>query len=253
MDTPALPVPHADPAPDIARLAARFRRANGPVIALLNRLGGQIEEQLDKLPPQFRARVEGATMAGLTQAMTVARLGRFAPNMGPAAAPALVAVTGAAGGAGGLATSLAELPVTITVILHAIAREAEAQGFDTADPGIRAECLRVLCQGSPLAQDDGVNTALIGARLTLTGPAVQKLLATLAPGLAAVLTRKLAAQAVPVLGALTGAALNAAFLRYYRDLAHVRFGLLRLAQTHGAERVVADFSRATEKPRLRKL
>lgn len=254
MDMPAaLPVAHADPAPDIARLAARFRRANGPVIALMTRLGGRIEDQLDKLPPAFRARVEIATMACLRQAMSVARLGRYAPRMGPAAAPALAAVTGAAGGAGGLATSLAELPLTVTVILHAIAREAEAQGFDTADPGIRAECLRVLCQGSPLAQDDGVNTALLGARLTLTGPAVQKLLSTLAPGLAAVLTRKLAAQAVPVLGAVTGAALNAAFLRHYRDLAHVRFGVLRLAERHGAERILADFARATEAPRLRPL
>ncbi|MFN4157360.1 MAG: EcsC family protein [Gemmobacter sp.] len=253
MNTRALPVPFADPAPEIARLAARFRRANGPVIVVMTRLGGQIEDQLAKLPPQFRTRVEAATMAALEHSLTISRLGRLAPRLGPSAAPALAAVTGAAGGVGGLATSLAELPVTLTVILHTIAREAEAQGFDTASPAIRAECLRVLCQGSPLAQDDGVNTALVGARLTLTGPAVHKLLATVAPGLAAILTRKLAAQAVPVLGALTGAALNAAFLRYYRDLAHVRFGLLRLAETHGPDRIIADFARATEPPRVRRL
>ena len=45
----SLPVPaplSADPAPEIAALAERWKRANGPVIALLNRLGGSIESQL---------------------------------------------------------------------------------------------------------------------------------------------------------------------------------------------------------------
>lgn len=250
MESTALPVPFADPAPEIARLALVYRRANGPVMALMTRIGGQLEEQMAKLPPGLRARIEGATLAGLERAMTVSGLGRHAPRTGPMGAPALVALTGAAGGAGGLATSLAELPLTVTVILHAIAEQARIRGYDPADPAIRAECLRVLGQGSPLAQDDGVNTALLGARLTLTGPAMHKLLSTVAPGLAAVLTRKLAAQAVPVLGALTGAALNTAFLRYYRDLAEVRFGLLRLAETHGAERVAQAFASAAAPVRL---
>jgi hypothetical protein len=97
-----------------------------------------------------------------------------------------------------------------------------------------------------------VNTALIGARLTLTGPALQKLIATLAPKIAAGLSQKLAAQAVPVLGALSGAAVNAAFLSHYRELARIRFRLLRLAQEHGAERVVARFNAAASvKPLLR--
>ena len=110
--------------------------------------------------------------------------------------------------------------------------------------------LRVLAAGSPVASDDGVNTAFLSARLTLTGPAVSGLVATVAPGLAAILTRKLAAQAVPILGAITGAALNAAYLGYYRELARIRFALLRLGALHGAERVVADFSRAAEPARV---
>ncbi|QYK41246.1 MAG: EcsC family protein [Paracoccaceae bacterium] len=255
MDTPAataLPAARPDPAPEIARLAARYRRANGPVMALMNRLGGQVEDQLSNLPPVWRDRIETATLAALSRAVMVAQLGRHAPRTGPAGAPVLAALTGAAGGAGGIATAIAELPLTITLILHAILREAAALGFDPDDPGIRAEALRVMAQGSPLASDDGINTALIGARLTLTGPAMHKLIATLAPGLAAVLTRKLAAQAVPVLGAVTGAALNTAFLRSYRDLAHVRFGLLRLAEIHGAGRVLGDFAQATTPPRLRR-
>ncbi len=250
MDTvPALrPI---DPAPEIERLAARYRRANGPVIALMNKLGGRIEQQLAHLPPTLRARIDSTTREALERAMDVAVWGgRRAPRLGDNAAPMVAALTGAAGGVGGLATAAAELPVTITLILHTIARAAVAEGFDPADPGVRAECLRVLAAGSPAAGDDGVNTSFIGARLALSGSAVQKLLATVAPGLAATLTRKLAAQAVPVLGAVTGAALNAAYVRYYRELAHIRFALLRLAMEHGAERITTDFARLAEPARI---
>jgi uncharacterized protein (DUF697 family) len=44
-----------------------------------------------------------------------------------------------------------------------------------------------------------------------------------------VLGQKLAAQTVPVLGAAAGAATNYAYTRYYQDMAHVHFGLRRLA------------------------
>lgn len=256
METAGPPLPalrRPDPGPEIARLAARWRRANGPMMALMNRLGGQLEAQVAELPPGLRARIDEAVRGALDRAMALAVLGRHAPRTGPAGAPALAALAGAAGGAGGLPTALAELPLTVTLMLHAIAEEARAAGFDPDRAEIRAECLRVLGSGTPLAADDGVNTAFLGARLTLTGRAVEKMLSAVAPALASALTRKLAAQAVPVLGALTGAALNAAYLRHYRALAAVRFGLLRLTADHDPAAVAAAFARASEPPRLRRM
>ncbi|MGL6211861.1 MAG: EcsC family protein, partial [Paracoccaceae bacterium] len=70
--------------------------------------------------------------------------------------------------------------------------------------------------------------------------------------LAAAMGQKLAAQAVPVLGAISGAALNAAYLGYYRDMARIRFALLKLAETHGPEPVLAAFGAATAPPRINK-
>jgi hypothetical protein len=245
---PALP---EDPGPAIAALARRYRRAGGPVIALLNRLGGRIEGQLAQLPPAARRRIDRLVRAVLERSLALAVEGRRAPDLGPAAAPAVAALTGAVGGAGGLATAVAELPVTVTLILSAVCRAAEAAGFDPAEPAVRAEVLRVLADGGPLSRDDGVNTAFLGARLALTGGTVQKLLATVVPAFSAVLAQKLAAQTVPVLGALSGAAVNAAYLGYFRELAAVRFGLLALAARHGAERVHAEFARAAEPARVR--
>jgi hypothetical protein len=65
-----------------------------------------------------------------------------------------------------------------------------------------------------------------------------------------VLGQKLAAQAVPVLGAVSGAAMNAAYLSYYREIARVRFALLNLAQVHGTEAVEAEFRLATTPPKV---
>lgn len=242
---PALAAPDLDR--EIDALARAARRANGPVMALVNRIGGGVERQMAALPPAVRAELERVTAQALMAAHGIAGLGGEAGGRGTLAA---AMVTGAAGGAGGLLTSVAELPVTITVILRAIRAEATRAGFDPSEAGIRAACLEVFAAGSPMAGDDGVNTSFLSARLTVTGPALHKLIATVAPRLAATLGQKLAAQAVPVLGAVSGAALNAAFLRYYREMARIRFQLMRLSVQHGAETVTARFAKASAPPQI---
>ena len=243
-------VPPGDPLPEIRDLAARHKRANGPVISLVNRLGGTLEKQMALVPEVYRSQIERVVAQALSAAMTVAGQGDRLPDTGPRGPLFAAMATGAAGGAGGLPTAVAELPVTVTVILHAIRQAARAEGFDPDDPSVRAECIRVFGAGSPLASDDGINTSFFSARMTLTGPAVQKVIASVAPKLAAALGQKLAAQTVPVIGAVTGAALNAAFLTYYTEVARVRFALLRLGQIHGVEQVMDDFREAVGQPRL---
>ncbi|MFN3646823.1 MAG: EcsC family protein [Gemmobacter sp.] len=248
MTLPALAAPF--PQAEIAALAERAARAGGRRMALLNRLGGTVESRLKLLPEPVRAQVLAVTSAALARACGLAahstRLGR----LGGRGHMALAGVTGAAGGLGGLATAAAELPVTITLILRAIHEVAADHGFDPARPEVQREGLRVFASGSPLAADDGVDTAFIGARLTLTGPALHSMIATVAPKLATALGQKLAAQTVPVLGAVAGAGLNLTFVDYYRDLAEVRFGLLRLAQAHDPQRVARAFARAAGAGRL---
>lgn len=234
----------------IARLGADYRRANGPLISLVNRLGGGIEAQMALLPERLRQQIERTTESALRAALSAAALGDHAPDVGRQGTMLAAMATGAAGGAGGLAGSVAELPFTITLMLHAIRREAVAAGLDPRDPAIAAACIEVFAAGSPLSGDDGANSAFLSARLSLTGPAVQRMIATVAPKLAAAMGQKLAAQAVPLLGALSGAALNAAYLGYYREIARIRFQLLRLAEVHGAEVVLARFAAAAAAPRI---
>lgn len=237
----------ADLAAEIAPLARRYKRANGPVIRLVNRLGGTLEHQLSALPQGVRNQLEKLTAQALEASYGIASR---APDIGTRAPMMAAVAAGAAGGAGGLATAVAELPVTVTLFLNTIRSVAREAGLDPDEDWVRAECLQVFAAGSPLAQDDGVNTSFLASRLALTGSTAQNLIRTIAPRLAAVLGQKLAAQAVPVIGAVSGAALNAAFLSYYREIARVRFELVKLGRVHGAEAVEAEFRLAVTPPKV---
>ena len=237
----------ADLAAEIAPLARRYKRANGPVIRLVNRLGGTLEHQLSALPDGLRGQLEKLTTQALEASYGIASR---APDLGTRAPMMAAVAAGAAGGAGGLATAVAELPVTVTLFLNTIRSVAREAGLDPDEDWVKTECLQVFAAGSPLAQDDGVNTSFLASRLALTGSTAQNLIRTIAPRLAAVLGQKLAAQAVPVIGAVSGAALNAAFLSYYREIARVRFELVKLGRVHGAEAVEAEFRLAVTPPKV---
>jgi hypothetical protein len=111
-------------------------------------------------------------------------------------------------------------------VIQGVAREYD---FDPAHPNVQFDAVRVFSSAGPLESDDGADLGFISARVTLTGTAVRGLIARVSPRLATVLGQKLAAQTVPVLGAIAGAATNYAYTSYYQEIAHVHFGLRRLA------------------------
>ena len=214
----------------LQELADRYRRANGFGIDILNMVGGKVEGLLDRLPASARAGLDQATRRALEHAMKAAHESRgFVPDQKGWINTALGSAMGAVGGAGGLPTALAELPVTTTLLLRVIQGIAAEHGFDPAAENVQFDCIQVFSAAGPLEKDDGADLGFITARVTLTGATVQGLIARVAPRLATVLGQKLAAQTVPVLGAVSGAATNFAYTSYYQEIAHVHFGLRRLA------------------------
>ena len=215
---------------ELDRLARRYRAAGGVGIQVLNLLGGKAEGLMDSLPAPVRARLGEATERALTIAVDAAQGSRgVVPDQKAWLNTAVATAMGAAGGFGGLPSALVELPVTTTVLFRAIQGAAAEQGFDPALESVRFDCLRVFGSAGPLSHDDGADMGFLSVRLTLTGPTMQRMIALVAPRLAAVLGQKLAAQTVPVLGAVAGAATNYAYTSYYQEMAHVHFGLRRLA------------------------
>ncbi|WP_415129999.1 EcsC family protein [Paracoccus sp. (in: a-proteobacteria)] len=227
------PTVHAE----IDRLARRYLKAGGVAMELLNAVGGRAEGLIEKLPAPVRKRMDGVTHAALDRAFDAASRSRgMVRDRGDWFNRVLSTASGAAGGLAGLAGAAMELPVTVTLLLRAILDIAAEHGFDPDSDAVRHEALHVFASAGPLAQDEGADLGLLAARMTITGQTIQTLIAKVAPRLSASLAQKLAAQAVPILGAVAGAGINYSFTRYYQEIARVQFGLMRLSQESGLPR-----------------
>lgn len=238
---------------EIAALAKRYKGANSLGMQVLSLIGGKAEGLLERLPAPARSGLDEATKRALTLAFMAARHSRgVVRDQKTWANTALATAMGAAGGAGGMPSALAEIPLTVTVLLRAIQGIAAEYGFDPHDPAVARECVMVFASAGPLETDDGGETGFLAARVTVNGATLQGLIARVAPRLSTVLGQKLAAQTVPVLGAVAGAATNYAYTGYYQQMAHVHFGLMDLARRSGVPRedLVADLREAMERPRL---
>lgn len=227
-------------------LVRRHARAGNTGIQLLNMIGARAESLLDRLPGEMRARLGEGTVEALRLAGRAANRSRDVLGEQPGwLSRAVTTAMGAAGGFGGLPSAMAELPITTTILLRAIQDVAIEHGFDPTEQGVQFDCIQVFAAAGPLTHDDGSDLAFLGTRITVTGATLQTLIARVAPRLATVLGQKLAAQTVPILGAAAGAATNYAYTNYYQHMAHVHFGLRRLAieadMKH--EDLIAEFRR----------
>jgi hypothetical protein len=256
--------PEPPPAPlddaaraEVAALARRQEGAAGLLMRAVNMVGGSVEDGLRLLPKGVRDQIDRAAERALLRSYDAAARSRGLGGRAGALASlvagdrmhkALAAATGALGGLGGLPTALAELPVATAVIFRAVQGVAEENGEDPGAPETRMECLRVFGAGGALkgdgAQADASNTSFLGARLSLTGVGINRLVARVAPRFGAVISQKLAAGAVPLVGAAAGAGTNLAFTGYYLEMAHVHFGLRRLGRRFGEGPVLDEFHRA---------
>jgi len=213
----------------VVALAKRYHRAGGLGLQLMNLIGGQAENLLERLPDPVKDGLEAATLRALETSSSVAQKSRGGlPDGANWLNTAVTTAMGAAGGFGGLPTALVELPVTTTVLLRAIQGVAARNGFDVSQEDIQKECLQVFASAGPLDQDDGADMAFLAARVSISGTTLSALIAKVAPRLSVVLGQKLAAQTVPVLGAVAGAGINYSYTSYYQEMAEIHFGLKRL-------------------------
>ncbi len=167
---------------------------------------------------------------------------------------ASVAVTGAGGGAGGLASTLVEFPVTTTLMMRTILQIARDEGEDLSSPEARLACLQVFALGgqndAPDVNESSYYMLRMGMAELLTQTAGRTLVEA-APKLTAVVaTRfgvpaswKFAGQAVPAVGAATGALINVAFIEHFRQKARGHFIVRRLERQYGQAVVQAEYSR----------
>ncbi|MGR3714766.1 MAG: EcsC family protein [Shimia sp.] len=215
---------------ELDALAKRYRDASGLGIKVLGLLGLPVSGMISSLPKDVQSGLSKGTDLALKQAVKLADGSRGLLKDQPDWVNAsLTAALGAAGGLGGVTSSLAELPVTVTVLLRAIQAVAAQHGFDPSQESVRFDCLQVLAANGPFTEDTGADLSMLEQRAGLAVGGTTWISSVLVPRLAPVMGQKLAAQAVPVIGAAMGAATNFAYTSYYQDIAHVHFGLRKLA------------------------
>ncbi len=78
-------------------------------------------------------------------------------------------------------------------------------------------------------------------------PVLIRLIAQIASRFGVVVTQKLAAQAVPVVGALGGAAVNYAFIDHFQEVARAHFVVRKLERRYGKDAVRAAYERLSGK------
>ena len=74
-------------------------------------------------------------------------------------------------------------------------------------------------------------------------PVLVRFIGQVASRFGVVVTQKLGAQAIPVIGALGGAAVNYAFIEHFQDIARGHFIVRRLERTYGKDVVRAEYER----------
>jgi hypothetical protein len=227
-------------------------------------LGRQIETAGKLVPAQISNVVAKATRSALKAAMHVALTSlRNRPHKDSRAFHrVLAAASGAAGGALGLASLPVELPVSTTVMLRSIADIARSEGEDLSSPEATLACLQVFALGGHSAGADMMDGGYFALRGLLAksvseaatyvaqksvvdeaAPVLVRLMGQIAGRFGLVVSQKIAVQAVPVIGAIGGAAVNVAFTEHFQSLAKGHFTVRRLERLYSPEVVKREYER----------
>ncbi len=77
-------------------------------------------------------------------------------------------------------------------------------------------------------------------------PILLKFVTQIAARFGLVVTQKAAAQALPVVGALGGAAINYAFIEHFQDVARGHFSVRRLERLYGKDTIRNEYDRIAQ-------
>ena len=237
-----------------------------PFIARLTHLAGQpIEKMMAALPQPVSAGVHSAVRATVTRLLGLALKtmdGGARPKPSLRLHKMAGGLSGAVGGAFGLSALAVELPLSTAIMLRAIAAIARSEGEDLTTVESRLACLEVFALGGRGSADDAADTGYYAVRASLAktlseatqyiarkgltdkgAPVLVRLMTQIASRFGVLVSEKAAAQAVPVIGAAGGAAINLLFIDHFQDTARGHFIVRRLERTYGKEAVQQAYRR----------
>ena len=165
----------------------------------------------------------------------------------------LTTASGVTSGFVGLPGAVIDIPFTTTTILRSIAEIARDFGEDLSSEDTRRACLEVLAFGLPGEAQEEAETGYWAARLGVSHLTINLLIRSAGGQFGLILSDKLVAQMVPLLGAVTGGLLNYSFTDYYQGMAKVHFCIRALEKRTGdAQAVKLSFEALVQAARERR-
>lgn len=224
-----------------------------------------VEKGFGLLPEKWMNVVQIATRKSLEQALKLAIRTMNSPAHSTSTAmkhKLAVAISGATGGAFGLASLTIELPISTTIMLRSIATIARNEGEDLDSLETMLNCLQVFALGGKSAKDDAAETGYYAIRAALSkaisdaaryiterglseksAPVLVRLLTTIASRFGIVVSEKVAAMAVPAIGAVGGAIVNTIFMDHFQKMAKGHFAIRRLERKYGARAIQKEYDK----------
>jgi hypothetical protein len=225
--------------------------------------GEPVSLMLRRLPAPVTNQINRTVRRALFQALDVAlyKLGSTGlPEPPPALFQFASGIAGGVSGFFGMAALALELPVTTTMMLRSIAGIAARNGEQLDQPAARLACLEVFALGPQGKRGASGETSYYAARAFLAktvGEAAQALLERQVAGNSAplivdlissigsrfgiVVSEKVAAGAIPVVGAIGGAAVNIAFMQHFQQMAKAHFVVRHLERRYGAHLIQSKY------------
>lgn len=226
-------------------------------------VGGAVEKTITILPAQVSLSLNDITRTALEKSLEGAI---FTLNSSKSSIPYnkthkfFAGISGAIGGAFGLTAITIELPISTTIMLRSIADIARFYGENLSHGNTKMACLEVFALSDTTRH--GSETGYYAIRSILAkgladastqlgtpvlskegAPIVSRAINQIASRFSIPVSQKLAAQSVPVIGALGGATINLLFIGYFQDLAHAHFSLRRLERNYTPELVKLNYQK----------
>lgn len=232
---------------------------------ITNIIGAPIEKGFELLPTKWSETVTQVTRNTLEKVLDLSLM--TLGDRGPKPPSNLlhrvmVAATGAGGGAFGLAALPIELPFSTTIMLRSIVDIARSEGEQIRSIDARLACIEVFALGSRSKADNATETGYFAVRAVLArsvteaaqyiaerglvregAPAIARLIGEIATRFSVNVSQKVAAQAVPIVGAAGGAMVNLVFIDHFQDVARGHFTIRRLERKYGTEAVKEAYAR----------
>jgi EcsC protein family len=215
--------------------------------------GQPVDRLLRMMPKPASAGLNRAIEAAMLRSLTLA-ISSIEPKSkhrpAPELASLLAGINGGISGFFGFAALPIELPLTTTLMLRSIADIARHHGEDLSRLEARLACMEVFALGAgggPKRMDIGyyASRALLSKlagqasayllernAASASASVANSLVSELSSRFGVIVSERFAASALPIVGAIGGAAINMIFMHHFQSVAQAHFSLRRLERWH---------------------